>query len=104
MTRSCAGTARAKYASTSDATLPATGSRTRHDLDWLGALTLASALCALVLVADLGGSLLPWTSPVLLSLAAGAILLLVAFVRIERRAAEPILPLGLLRDLRDDFR
>ncbi len=80
------------------ATLPATGSRARHDLDWLGALTLASALCALVLVADLGGSRLPWTDPVLLSLAAGAILLLVAFVRIERRAAEPILPLGLFRD------
>ena len=40
------------------ATLPATGTRRRHDLDWLGAVTLASALCALVLVADLGGNLL----------------------------------------------
>ena len=80
------------------ATLPASGLRRRHDLDWLGAVTLASALCALVLVADLGGSLLPWTSPTLVALAAGSVLLLVLFVLIERRAAEPILPLGLFRD------
>ena len=80
------------------ATLPATGTRRRHDLDWLGAVTLASALCALVLVADLGGNLLPWTSPTLVALAVAAVLLLVLFVLIERRAAEPILPLGLFRD------
>jgi EmrB/QacA subfamily drug resistance transporter len=80
------------------ATLPASGSRTRHDLDWLGALTLAAALCALVLVADLGGNLLPWTSAVLVSLAVAAIVLLAAFVLIEWRAAEPILPLRLFRD------
>ena len=80
------------------ATLPASGPRRRHDLDWLGAVTLASALCALVLVADLGGNLLPWTSPTLVALAVGAVLLLVLFVMIERRAAEPILPLGLFRD------
>ncbi len=80
------------------ATLPAGGPRRRHDLDWLGAVTLASGICALVLVADLGGNLLPWTSPTLVALAVGAILLLVLFVMIERRAAEPILPLGLFRD------
>jgi EmrB/QacA subfamily drug resistance transporter len=80
------------------ATLPASGPRRRHDLDWLGAVTLASALCALVLAADLGGNLLPWTSPTLVALAGGAVLLLVLFVMIERRAAEPILPLGLFRD------
>jgi EmrB/QacA subfamily drug resistance transporter len=80
------------------ATLPATGSRARHDMDWLGAGTLTAALCALVLVADLGGNLLPWTSPSLAALALAAVLLLGAFVAIERRAAEPILPLGLFRD------
>jgi EmrB/QacA subfamily drug resistance transporter len=79
-------------------TLPATGSRRRHDVDWLGAVTLASALCALVLVADLGGNLLPWTSPTLVGLALGAGFLLVLFLRLERRAAEPILPLGLFHD------
>ena len=80
------------------ATLPTSGSRTRHDLDWLGALTLAVALCALVLVADLGGNLLPWTSAALVALAVAAVVLLAVFVRIEWRAAEPILPLRLFRD------
>ena len=80
------------------ATLPATGSRTRHDMDWLGAATLAGAVCALVLVADLGGNLLPWTSPMLVALALAAALLLVGFVWIERRAAEPMLPLRLFGD------
>jgi EmrB/QacA subfamily drug resistance transporter len=80
------------------AALPAAGSRTRHDMDWLGAATLASALCALVLVADLGGNLLPWTSPTLLALALAAVLLLIAFMWVERRAAEPILPLRLFGD------
>ena len=80
------------------ATLPATGSRTRHDMDWLGAATLAGALCTLVLVADLGGNLLPWTSPMLVALALAAALLLVGFVWVERRAAEPMLPLRLFGD------
>jgi EmrB/QacA subfamily drug resistance transporter len=80
------------------AALPATASRTRHDMDWLGAAALAGALCSLVLVADLGGNLLPWTSPMLLGLSLVAVLLLVAFVGIERRAAEPILPLRLFGD------
>jgi EmrB/QacA subfamily drug resistance transporter len=80
------------------AALPATGSRTRHDMDWLGAATLAGAVSALVLVADLGGNLLPWTSPTLAALAVAALALLGAFVGAERRAAEPILPLRLFRD------
>ena len=80
------------------ATLPASASRTLHDLDWLGALTLAGTVCALVLVADLGGNLLAWTSPVLASLAVAAVVLLAAFVWIERRASEPILPLRLFGD------
>jgi EmrB/QacA subfamily drug resistance transporter len=80
------------------ATLPHTGAKARHDMDWLGAATLACALCALVLVADLGGGLLPWASSPLVGLAVLAAVLLGAFVLIERRAAEPILPLRLFRD------
>ena len=80
------------------ATLPATGVRRRHDMDWLGAATLAAGICALVIVADLGGNVVPWSSPILIALALGAVGLLVAFVAIERRAAEPILPLRLFRD------
>jgi EmrB/QacA subfamily drug resistance transporter len=80
------------------AALPGSSLRKRHDMDWLGAATLAGSLCALVLVADLGGNLLPWTSPILVALALGTVLMLGAFVAIERRAAEPILPLRLFGD------
>ena len=80
------------------ATLPAGSARARHQMDWLGAATLAAALVAVVLVADLGGTLLSWTSPIVVALAAASVLLLVAFVLIERRAAEPILPLRLFGD------
>ncbi len=80
------------------ATLPSVGRVARHDVDWLGAASLAVSLSSMVLVADLGGGLLPWTSPAVLGLAALAVLSLVAFIRIERGAAEPILPLRLFRD------
>jgi EmrB/QacA subfamily drug resistance transporter len=80
------------------ANLPGTGTRARHRVDWLGAATLGAGLCALVLVADLGGNLLPWNSSALVGLAVAAALLLGAFVLIERRAAEPILPLRLFAD------
>ena len=80
------------------ATLPDAGIRSRHAVDWPGAALLAAALCAIVLFADLGGTLLPWSSPAVLALGFAAVLLLAAFVWVERRAAEPILPLRLFRD------
>jgi EmrB/QacA subfamily drug resistance transporter len=75
--------------------LPAGASRGRRSIDWVGAALLAGALAGIVLFADLGGSVLPWNSPVLLSLGLGSVLLLIAFVLVERRAAEPVLPLRL---------
>ena len=80
------------------ATLPAGGARKRHRIDWLGAALLAGALCATVLLADLGGAVLPWTSPAILALGASAAAMLGGFVLVERRAAEPILPLRLFSD------
>ncbi len=74
------------------ATLPAGGRGTRRSIDWLGAVLLAGALAGIVLCADLGGSVLPWDHPLLLGLSVTGILLLVAFVWAERRAAEPVLP------------
>ncbi len=80
------------------ATLPAGGVRRRHQIDWPGAALLAGALCAAVLLADLGGAVLPWTSPAVLALGASAAVMLALFVVVERRAPEPILPLRLFRD------
>jgi multidrug resistance protein len=66
----------------------------RHrTVDTLGALLLASAMTSLVLAVLGGGQTWAWNSaPSISAFTAGAVLL-VAFVLVERRAAEPILPL-----------
>jgi EmrB/QacA subfamily drug resistance transporter len=69
--------------------------RTRHAVDYIGAVTLAGALSAIVLFTSLGGTTVAWSSPWLLATVALGVLLLVAFVAVERRAEEPILPLRL---------
>ena len=51
----------------------------------------------LILVTGWGGNQYPWGSPAILGLAVAALVLLFAFVVQERRAAEPIIPLGLFR-------
>jgi MFS family permease len=66
-------------------------------IDYGGALTLAVAIIGLVLVADshqIFGSFASWQSIGLLALIAAALL---AWVRIERRASEPVIPLALFR-------
>jgi EmrB/QacA subfamily drug resistance transporter len=65
-------------------------------LDWPGQATLAAGLFLLVL-ALLRGNQLGWGSTQILAELAGAAGLLVAFVLVERRAREPMLPLHLFR-------
>ncbi|HEU4721495.1 MAG TPA: MDR family MFS transporter, partial [Gemmatimonadaceae bacterium] len=77
------------------ATLPGRSERRRHRIDWAGAALLATTLSAIILVTDLGGTNYAWTSPVVLGLVAAAAVSLAAFVLVERRAAEPVLPLRL---------
>jgi EmrB/QacA subfamily drug resistance transporter len=66
-------------------------------IDWPGQITLTGGLFLLVL-ALLRGEADGWTSATILSEAAGAALLLGAFVAIEARVAEPMLPLRHFRD------
>jgi EmrB/QacA subfamily drug resistance transporter len=75
---------------------PRRESRVRLDVG--GFSTLAFAVAALVLLASWGGTRYPWDSPVVLALAAGVVVGAVAFVSVERRAAAPIIPLGLFAD------
>jgi EmrB/QacA subfamily drug resistance transporter len=65
-------------------------------IDWLGLSTLSGALFMLVL-ALLRGNDHGWGSPLIIGLLGGAAALLAVFVAIERRVAEPMLPLGLFR-------
>nr|WP_236147307.1 MFS transporter [Mycolicibacterium sp. CH28] len=65
----------------------------RVKVDYLGALLLAVAMTLLILAILGGGQTWPWASvPSFTAFAVGAALL-VGFVFVERRAAEPILPL-----------
>jgi EmrB/QacA subfamily drug resistance transporter len=65
-------------------------------VDWAGAATFSGALFLLVL-ALLRGNDDGWGSSSILSLFAGSAVLLVAFVAIEHRVREPMLPLALFR-------
>ncbi|MEV6651055.1 MFS transporter [Streptomyces sp. NPDC051219] len=68
----------------------------RHTIDYLGTFLIAAVATCLVLVASLGG-IWGWGSARIIGLAVLGALLLAAFVYVERRAAEPVLPLGLFR-------
>ena len=74
------------------ATLPVQTIRRSHAIDYAGSALLAVVLASLTLVADLGGLTYPWSSPLILGLIAAAVVALVSFVAVERRAAEPVLP------------
>jgi EmrB/QacA subfamily drug resistance transporter len=65
-------------------------------VDWPGVATFSGALFLLVL-ALLRGNNEGWSSTLILSLFAGSAALLAAFIAIERRVKEPMLPLGLFK-------
>lgn len=69
----------------------------RHRIDYTGAALLTVALTALVLAILEGGRAWAWDAPASIALFAGSGLLLIAFFFVERRAAEPILPLRVFR-------
>jgi EmrB/QacA subfamily drug resistance transporter len=65
-------------------------------IDWAGLVTFSTALFALVL-ALVRGNEEGWGSPLIVSMFAVAGVLLAAFVMIQRRVAQPMLPLGLFK-------
>jgi EmrB/QacA subfamily drug resistance transporter len=70
----------------------------RPKLDLGGMALLAVATTCLVLFATWGGSTYAWTDPIILGLIAGTVVAAVGFVLVERRTAEPIIPMHLFRD------
>jgi EmrB/QacA subfamily drug resistance transporter len=70
----------------------------RHAMDYLGAALLAGGLTAIVLFTSLGGTTFAWDAWESIVLVASGVVLLVLFVLVEQRAAEPILPLELFRN------
>ncbi|HWH26626.1 MAG TPA: MFS transporter [Pseudolysinimonas sp.] len=64
-----------------------------HRIDFAGAALLTSSLTLLILGLLEGGQAWAWNSPVSFAIFGAGIVLFVAFLLVERRAAEPILPL-----------
>lgn len=75
--------------------LPDNARRSSHRIDYLGAAVLTAAVSCLVLVTTLGGREFAWDSPMILGLGGGSFLLLGILLWVERRAAEPVLPIHL---------
>lgn len=69
----------------------------RENLDWTGTFLLSAAITGFVLVTTWGGNDYDWTSGVILGLGAATVALIVGFVFVQRRAAEPTIPLRLFR-------
>ncbi len=72
--------------------------RRKAPIDYLGIITLSTALTTILLATSWGGTTFPWNSPTIATLYGVGAVMLVAFVFAERRAAEPVIPLHLFRN------
>ncbi|GII99938.1 EmrB/QacA subfamily drug resistance transporter [Sediminihabitans luteus] len=80
------------------AVLPLTRSGRHPKIDYAGILLLATVATSIVLVTSLGGVTWEWDSAQVWGTIALGVVALVAFVLVEQRAAEPVLPLRLFRN------
>jgi EmrB/QacA subfamily drug resistance transporter len=79
------------------AVLHNSASQLKPKIDYIGSLVLTGAVAGLVLLTTWGGSEYAWGSATILALGAAVLVLLAAFVVIERQAVEPVVPLRLFR-------
>ncbi len=75
--------------------LPSRLSTARHVIDYAGTVLIGAAATCLVLLTSLGGTTYAWGSFPIIGLGVLAVVCTAAFVAVERRAAEPVLPLHL---------
>ena len=72
--------------------------RIKNGVDFLGCLTLVSALASPLLALNLGGNVLPWSHPLVITLFSLTPFLITGFCYIELHvAACPVIPLRFLR-------
>jgi EmrB/QacA subfamily drug resistance transporter len=67
--------------------------RREHNIDYLGALLLTTGMTLILLGVLEGGEAWAWSSPTSVAIFVGGVVLLAVFALVERRAAEPVLPL-----------
>jgi EmrB/QacA subfamily drug resistance transporter len=71
--------------------------RVEHRIDYGGGILLGVVATAIILLATWGGTEYQWGSWEIVGLLALSVVTLVAFLRVERRAAEPMLPLHVFK-------
>jgi EmrB/QacA subfamily drug resistance transporter len=72
--------------------------RREHVIDYTGAVVIVLGVTSLLLYLDWAGPEAGWLAPVPLALLTAALVMIVLFVRVERRATEPIIPLRLFQN------
>ncbi|GAA2146505.1 MDR family MFS transporter [Glycomyces algeriensis] len=77
------------------ATIPRVRSVVKPVIDYLGLILVAVGTTLLILALEWGGDEYAWDSGVILGMFAGAGVAILLFIVVERRAAEPILPMAL---------
>jgi hypothetical protein len=71
----------------------------RKRIDYVGALNIVLFLTLFLLAINTGGTLVPWTHPLVLTCLPLSFIFLVGFVYTEKYIAnEPIIPLGIFED------
>jgi EmrB/QacA subfamily drug resistance transporter len=78
-------------------TIPVVRATVKPLVDYAGIVLVALGASGLILGLEWGGNQYAWGSAVIIGLFAGSVLLLTAFVLVESRAAEPMLPMHLFR-------
>ncbi|HEX6041863.1 MDR family MFS transporter [Longimicrobium sp.] len=72
--------------------------RRAHRIDYAGFVTLAVGLTSFLLAIVLGGTTFPWGSPEIIGMFVLGAAFLAAFLWVETRAAEPVMPLRLWKN------
>ncbi|MER7276276.1 MDR family MFS transporter [Dactylosporangium sp. NPDC000244] len=78
--------------------LPSIRAAIKPVIDYLGIALVAAGASSMILALSWGGNEYAWSSPVIIGLLAAAVVLLAAFVAVEIRADEPMLPMRLFRN------
>lgn len=78
-------------------TIPRVRAVIKPIIDYAGIGLVALGVSSLILGLEWGGTEYPWGSRQIIGLFVAAVLLLAAFVAVELRATEPMLPMGLFR-------
>ncbi len=72
--------------------------KVQHKIDWLGTALLSAGVVGLILLTTWGGTTYAWRSGIIVGLGIASTVLLVLFVLVEAKVAEPIIPLDLFRN------